>query len=66
MPIEELLELLDELGRAHVRLTGAGVGTPERRSAWREVRRLEREPAADVLRPEADTRSRKPSAGIIL
>jgi hypothetical protein len=64
MPIDELLRTLDELRRADRRLAGTTVGSAERRSAWREVRRLERVAFADVLRPETDTRNRRPVAGI--
>jgi hypothetical protein len=66
MPIDELLRLLDDLRRADIRLATTKVGTPERRAAWREVRRLERDAFAGVLRPEADTRNRRPPAGLVV
>jgi hypothetical protein len=66
VPIDKLLGLLDELRKADIRLAGTSVGTPERRAAWREVRRIEREAFGGVLSHEHDTRIRRPAPAFIL
>ena len=66
MPIDELLKVLAELRTADIRLSTTRVGTPERRAAWHEVRRLEREAFGGVLSHEHDTKDRRSSSGLVL